>query len=208
MLADVGSGASGLVVALIVAYLLGAIPVANLVAARRGVDLRERGDRNPGYWNARGVLGERAALAVLAGDAAKGALAVAVARGLGLEWWGWYAACLAAMVGHAAPVFAGFRGGRSVLAWIGGTLVASPAAGAVAVAWCLLYWAATRRFALAVRLGVVAFPLCQLVADGPERTAATGVLMTAIGIRFAAAWRAARRTPAPASGAVADPGPR
>ena len=187
MLADVSGGASQLVVALLVAYLLGAIPVANLVAARRGVDLRDVGDRNPGYWNARAVLGERAALVVLVGDAAKGALAVAIARGLGLDWWAWYVACLSAMIGHAAPLFAGFRGGRAVLAWMGGTLVASPAAGAVAVAWCLLYWAATRRFAVAVRLGVVAFPLCQLVAEGAERTAATGVLMTAIGLRFVVA---------------------
>ena len=193
MLAGVSGGASTVVVSLVVAYLLGAIPVANLVAARRGIDLRDVGDRNPGYWNARAVLGERSALLVLAGDAAKGALAVAAARGLGLEWWAWYAACLAAMIGHAAPVFAGFRGGRSVLTWIGGTIVVSPTAAAVAVAWCLLYWAATRRLAVAVRLGVVAFPICQLVAEGAARTAASGVLMTAIGLRFAAAWWITRR---------------
>ena len=187
MLADVNGGVS-VVVAVIVGYLLGAIPVADLVSARRGVDLRAVGDRNPGYWNARAALGERAAAWVLAGDLAKGALAVSVARGLGLDWWAWYAACLAAMVGHAAPVFSRFRGGRSVLAWVGGTLVASPVAAAVAVAWFLAYWAATRRFAVAVRLGVAAFPLCQLVAEGAERTAASGVLMTVIGLRFAAAW--------------------
>ena len=34
---------------------------------------------------------------------------------------------------------------------------------------------------------IVAFPLVQLVVDGPYRTAATGVLMTFIGLRFAAA---------------------
>jgi glycerol-3-phosphate acyltransferase PlsY len=39
----------------------------------------------------------------------------------------------------------------------------------------------------------VAFPIVQLVIEGPYRTAATGVLMTFIGLRFAAAAVADRR---------------
>ena len=38
--------------------------------------------------------------------------------------------------------------------------------------------------AVAARVGIVVFPLAQLVVDGPYRTAATGVLMTFIGLRF------------------------
>ena len=48
-----------------VGYLLGSVPVANLVARRRRqLDLRTVGDRNPGYWNAKETLGRRAALPV------------------------------------------------------------------------------------------------------------------------------------------------
>jgi glycerol-3-phosphate acyltransferase PlsY len=39
----------------------------------------------------------------------------------------------------------------------------------------------------------VAFPIVQLAVEGPYRTAATGVLMTFIGLRFAMAAVADRR---------------
>ncbi|WP_395160535.1 glycerol-3-phosphate acyltransferase, partial [Ilumatobacter sp.] len=52
----------------VVGYRLGSIPVANLVARRRStIDLREVGDRNPGFWNARETLGKRAAVPVFVG---------------------------------------------------------------------------------------------------------------------------------------------
>ncbi len=47
----------GYVVAAILGYLLGSIPVALLVAGRHGVDLRQTGDGNPGAWNALEQLG-------------------------------------------------------------------------------------------------------------------------------------------------------
>ena len=43
-------------------YVMGSVPAAVVVAARRGVDIRSVGDRNPGYWNAKETLGWRAAL--------------------------------------------------------------------------------------------------------------------------------------------------
>ena len=45
---------------------------ADLVARRRGAgDLRETGDGNPGFWNARETLGRRAAVPVFVGDVAE-----------------------------------------------------------------------------------------------------------------------------------------
>jgi glycerol-3-phosphate acyltransferase PlsY len=98
------------------------------------------------------------------------------------------------MVGHAFPAFAGFRGGRSVLTFVGGMCVLSPRAAGVAAAACAAV-TATSSFAWGARVGVFGFPLAQLVLDSPHRTAATGALMTIIGLRFAAA----RRTPVPAT---------
>jgi glycerol-3-phosphate acyltransferase PlsY len=49
----------GYVVAAVLGYLLGSIPVALLVARRHGVDLRRTGDGNPGAWNALEQLGGR-----------------------------------------------------------------------------------------------------------------------------------------------------
>lgn len=185
--------------AIVAGYLLGSIPVAGLVARRRaGVDLRRVGDRNPGYWNAKEQLGRRVALPVFAGDVAKGAVAALV--GLAVDavtpgdghWWLAYVCGFAAMVGHAWPVFAGFRGGRSVLTFVGAAVVLSPLTAAISIA-VLLAVTAARGFAWGARAGVASFPVVQLVVDGPYRTAATGCLMSLIGLRFATAALAERR---------------
>ncbi len=170
-------------------YLLGSIPVADLVGRRRHVDLRSVGDRNPGWWNARQSLGRRAARPVLIGDIAKGFAAAAVGRVVAGrdEWWLPVVGGGAAMVGHAWPVFAGFRGGRAVATFGGAAAVISPATACVAVTVGAA--AAVRRGSVApgVRAGFIAFPLAQVLIDGPRRTAATGALMTFIGLRFALA---------------------
>lgn len=186
-------------------FVVGSVPVANVVAARRaGVDLRDVGDRNPGYWNARQTLGRRSAVPVFVGDTAKGVIGAAAGAVLSEpgQWWLAYVGAGAAMVGHAFPLFAGFRGGRSVLTFVGGALVFAPVPAAIAVAVLLAVLAVTRRFDVAARVGIVAFPVAQFVVEGPERTAATGMLMTFIGARFAqAAWTSRRNDHATSGGA-------
>lgn len=167
-------------------YCLGSIPVAAAVARRHGVaDLHAVGDGNPGYWNARNTIGAAAARPIFAGDVAKGAIAAAIGRATGGPWWMSSVGGGAAMLGHAFPITQRFRGGRSVLTFVGASLVAAPAASAAALATCGATWAATGRFDQAARIGVATFPLLQLTIDGPRRTAATGVLMSFIGLRFA-----------------------
>jgi glycerol-3-phosphate acyltransferase PlsY len=96
------------------------------------------------------------------------------------------------MVGHAWPVFDRFRGGRSVLCFVGTVCVVAPLTALVAVGVLLAVVAVTRSFAWGARAAVFAVPLIQLVVDGPYRTAATGVLMSLIGVRFAQAARSTR----------------
>jgi glycerol-3-phosphate acyltransferase PlsY len=186
-------------------YLIGSIPVANLVASRAaGVDLRTVGDRNPGFWNAMQTLGGRRSALVFIGDAAKGLLAatgaILLTNGLADPdhnlWWIGYAAVGAAMLGHAFPVFAGFRGGRSVLTFAGGMVLLAPGPALGAISVIALFAAVTRQVPRGIRVGVAAFPVIQILIEGPYRTAATGVLMTFIGLRFA---MAARSTPAPST---------
>ncbi len=181
--------------AVAIGYLVGSMPVAGLVARRHGVpDLRVVGDGNPGYWNAAMQLGRRAAAPVFVGDVAKGAAAAGFAVAVDAsEWWMPVLGTGAAMVGHAWPLFARFRGGRSVLTFVGGAFVISPLTAAIAVVAAAAAWAATRRFEWGARVGVFGYPVIQLVVDGAERSAATGALMTLIGVRFAQARVAARR---------------
>lgn len=182
-------------------YLLGSIPTADLVSRRRAVDLRTVGDRNPGYWNARETLGARTARPVLVGDIAKGMIATAVGRAVASgRWWPGVVGAAGAMVGHAWPVFAGFRGGRAVATFGGAAGVLSPASAAAAVGAATVVWRGTRSGSRGVQAGFVAYPLAQLVVDGPRRTAATGALMTFVGLRFVMARSVDAAPPALSAG--------
>lgn len=183
-------------VTVVVGYLIGSIPIANLVAARRAeVDLRDVGDGNPGFWNARETLGRQAAIPVFVGDSLKGLAAAMVGAALADPGvWGLaYVGCGAAMIGHSFPVFARFRGGRSILAFAGGAAVFTTIPFLLAIALLLVTFAIRRSLAVSSRVAFVALPIVQIIVEGPYRTAATGVLMTFIGLRFAMAAVADRR---------------
>jgi glycerol-3-phosphate acyltransferase PlsY len=184
------------VAAALAGYLLGSIPVALLVARRHGVDLYATGDGNPGAWNALEQLGARRAWPAFVGDAAKASAAGLI--GLALAgWWGAYTGVAAAMIGHAFPLFAHLRGGKSVMCFVGGGFVLAPLPAVLALAVCATVTLATRSFAYGARAGVFSFPLIQLLVDGVARVAATGGLMTLIGVLFLL-----RRRPVPSTPAV------
>lgn len=180
--------------ALIIGYLLGSVPVALLVARRHGIDLRRTADGNPGAWNALEQLGAHRAWPAFIGDGLKGALAGLAGLALGGIWVA-YVGVAAAMLGHALPLFARFRGGKSVMCFAGGMFALSPVAAGLALAACLVVSLARRSFAVGARVGVFGVPLVQLLVDPVERVAATGGLMTLIGLLFLL-----RRTPAPQPG--------
>ena len=173
-----------------IGYVVGSVPVAAIVARRHGVDdLGRVGDRNPGFWNAREQIGWVAALPVFVGDIAKGAVSAAVGGLIAADghWWMPYVGGAAAMVGHAWPLFARFAGGRSVLTFVGAAMVVAPLPAVVSWSVLAVVWVVTGAFDRAARVAVFSFPICQLVLDGATRTAATGALMTLVGLRFAQA---------------------
>jgi acyl phosphate:glycerol-3-phosphate acyltransferase len=184
-------------------YLLGSIPVAVLAGRARGVDPHQVGDQNPGFWNMKDQLGWVGALPVLAGDTLKGTaaglLGLMLAHGvlahgvlvpgiLGGRAPGGvalvYAAVAAAMIGHAWPVFARLRGGRSVLTFAGGFAVICPPAFVLGIALCAGVALLARSFAIGARAGVFAAPFLQLIFTPALEVAATGALMSLIGVRF------------------------
>jgi glycerol-3-phosphate acyltransferase PlsY len=175
--------------AMVIGYLIGSIPVADAVARRAGApNLRDVGDKNPGFWNSRTVLSRNQSLTIFVGDLLKGVISVVVAQELSSDWRVWFLGAAAAMIGHAWPMFARFQGGRSVLTWVGAAIVLSPLPAAFCVLLFVLFWAATRDFSHGVKIGVVLYPFAQWYADGVWYAAATGVLMSIIGVRFAMAW--------------------
>ncbi|MCI8908556.1 MAG: hypothetical protein HFF12_08855 [Angelakisella sp.] len=92
-------------------YLLGSISFSIILSRLRYQDdIRRHGSGNAGMTNTLRTYGKLSAALVLAGDAAKGALAAWI----GLELGGpmtMYMAGLFAVIGHMFPVFFGFRGG-------------------------------------------------------------------------------------------------
>ena len=101
------------IIAIICGYLLGSLPTAYIMGRlRKGVDIRQVGSRNMGAMNVIYTVGLAEGISVLVIDAAKGAVAVYLARLLGTPLEIQLAAGVAAVLGHGFPVFLKFRGGR------------------------------------------------------------------------------------------------
>lgn len=114
-------------------YLAGTFPTADIVAryaahhnSDKVIDLRSAGTGNPGALNAAKMLGWKFGAVVLAGDVIKGALASVAGRALAGDN-GAYAAGSSAVIGHCAPVWSGFRGGKGLATSAGTSLVCFPA---------------------------------------------------------------------------------
>jgi glycerol-3-phosphate acyltransferase PlsY len=142
---------------LLLGYLLGAIPTGVVVARLwGGVDLTAVGSKRTGATNVLRTLGPAAAVGVLLGDLAKGALAVLLAAALSAgDLWAMAGAGLAAVIGHAYSPFIGFKGGRGVATGVGGLLVLSPPAAGLAVLVGAIAIALTRYVSLGSILGTL-----------------------------------------------------
>lgn len=129
------------------AYLIGSVPFAVLVSKAFGLaDPRSFGSGNPGATNVLRTGNKMAALLTLFGDAAKGAIAIWLARSIGPHWFDaamlpMVAAVvgLAAFIGHVFPVFLAFKGGKGVATAAGVLLALSPWLGlATLLAWLVV----------------------------------------------------------------------
>ncbi|AZL59935.1 glycerol-3-phosphate 1-O-acyltransferase [Tabrizicola piscis] len=120
---EITTDQSLLILTAVLAYLLGSIPFGIVITRALGLgDLRRIGSGNIGATNVLRTGNKGAALATLVLDAAKGGIAVLVARALLAEDAAQVAG-LAAFLGHLFPVWLGFKGGKGVATFLG-TLIA------------------------------------------------------------------------------------
>ncbi|WP_102110376.1 glycerol-3-phosphate 1-O-acyltransferase PlsY [Oceaniglobus roseus] len=130
---------TGLIAAAVFGYLLGAVPFGIVMARLFGLgDLRKIGSGNIGATNVLRTGNKPAAFLTLVLDAAKGGIAVLVARAL-LGETAAQLAGFAAFLGHCFPVYLGFRGGKGVATFLGTLLALAWPLGLAACAT----WAAT-----------------------------------------------------------------
>jgi len=170
--------AAGLV---LLGYLSGSIPFGLLlVRATRGVDVRERGSGNIGATNVARVAGKTLGVLVLVLDALKGSLPVLLARAVDPASLVPAAVGLAAFLGHVAPPWLGFRGGKGVATALGVLAVLAPwAALAGAVTYGIVLAAVRISSVGSLLAGAVAVGVAWLVPGTPPAAAALTSLLFA-----------------------------
>ena len=154
-----------LIVAALLAYLLGSIPFGILITRAMGLgDLRAIGSGNIGATNVLRTGNKRAAAATLILDAAKGAVAVLVARFAVGEDAAQLAA-LSSFLGHLFPVWLRFKGGKGVATFLGTLLALAWPIGLAACATWAVTAALTRISSLSALVAAATSTLWLVVFD-------------------------------------------
>ncbi|MFA5955861.1 glycerol-3-phosphate 1-O-acyltransferase PlsY [Hyphomicrobium sp.] len=168
-----------IIIAAILGYLLGSIPFGLLLTRAAGLgDIRSIGSGNIGATNVLRTGNKKLAAATLLLDAAKGAVAVLIAR----HTLGETAAMIAgltAFLGHVFPVWLGFKGGKGVATYLG-VLIAL--AWQLAVVFAVLWLAVAklgRISSLAAIVATIAVPIAAWIW-GERDLATVTTLMSAI----------------------------
>lgn len=165
------------ILAIVAAYLIGAIPFGVIIARAHGKDLRTIGSGNTGATNLARACGRTWGYVCFGLDVLKGFLPVVTfpcvaARAettlsLPAFFAVWLAVGIAAILGHIFPVYLGFKGGKGVSTSLGVALGLWPyftLCGLVALlVWvaCVLKW---RYISLASICAAVTFPITLAVA--------------------------------------------
>lgn len=163
------------VMALLVAYLLGAIPFGLIIANARGVDLRNSGSKNIGATNVFRCVGAKWGILAFLCDMLKG-------------FGGVYCACLAsvmlstetlmnpayagrllllhvlcgtaAMLGHIFPIYLKFKGGKGISTALGLLFGVAPVAACIGFGGWILCFLLSRYVSLASCIAAVIVGTC------------------------------------------------
>jgi len=180
-----------LVALALVAYLIGSIPFAVIVSRLFGLpDPRSYGSGNPGATNVLRTGRKSAAVLTLAGDAAKGWLAVLGARYLSPDNAdvAIAVAAIAVVLGHMYSLFLRFKGGKGVATAVGALLATDLylAAGAIAT-WIIIAFF-FRISSLAALTAAVFVPFFSFFLHGMNRLAIEPALALTI-VALLLVWR-------------------
>lgn len=162
--------------ALLAGYALGSIPFGLLLTRLAGLgDLRAIGSGNIGATNVLRTGNKGLAALTLAADLLKGTAAALIGLQWGLDTG--ILAGLGAFLGHLAPIWLKFRGGKGVATYIGVLLALYwPAAAIFCCLWLLI--AAASRFSSLAALGASAATPAFLATFGHWQTMELFLLLT------------------------------
>ncbi len=166
----------------LIAYLLGSIPFGYLfVRWQKGIDVRETGSRSIGATNVMRNLGLPGFVATFILDFGKGVAAVKLASKLTGNDPRWVAAAaVAAILGHIAPVWLKFRGGKGVATGVGVFIALAPVPmGLVLVIFAVLV-AIWRYVSLGSIVATAAFPALVYFLNHPPLPVVLGAAGAAV----------------------------
>jgi len=145
------------VIAVIIAYLLGSIPLAYIITRlKTGKDIRKLGGGNVGARNVYHEVGLGAAIVVGIFDVGKGIAAVAIAQLIvGDALFLVMAAGLAAVAGHIWSIYLKFTGGNGIATTIGVLSILMTRELLIALAITLLILVITRNPILSVNISLL-----------------------------------------------------
>jgi glycerol-3-phosphate acyltransferase PlsY len=166
------------------AYLIGSVSFAVLVSkVMRLPDPHSYGSGNPGATNVLRTGNKLAAILTLIGDAAKGYVAVVLARvliGVEIDSWVLPAVAAAAFVGHLFPVFHGFKGGKGVATALGILLAIDWVLGLTTLSTWLIVAVFLRYSSLAALVSAAFAPIYFIFLFGIQPMAIAIAVMSAL----------------------------
>lgn len=174
-------------IAVVASYLIGALPTGYLLARLRGLDIRNHGSGGTGATNILRALGWKSAVVTGLVDVGKGVAGVALGlwAGGGFGHWALALTIIAAVAGHAWPVYIGFRGGKSVATALGIVFWLAPVPTAIGLTVFVACVGLTRFVSLGSIIGTLTVCLQVLVGSAYEWPVKLGVL----GVTAIVIWR-------------------
>ncbi len=150
-------------------------------------DIRACGSGNPGFTNFKRSFGNQWAWWVLVFDLTKGAIAVAIFAHLFQVFLGQYQLGAAytglfALLGHAYPIWHGFKGGKGFLTYLSVIWFIDWKAGLVAVAVMLILLGITKYMSLSTVFAMLTCPITLIIT----KASLPVILMCAAGVLYIA----------------------
>ncbi len=193
------------VIALLVSYLIGALPIGAMVAATRKIDIAQHGSGKMGTTNVLRSVGRRAAALVLLGDVMKGVVAVLLVKLIAplfvtgdgrFEIVGFSVlfltaasllATAGAVLGHVMSVYlrlvyGKWHGGRGVATAIGALLVVNPLVVLIALGVGVPVMLISRYVSLGSILGALAGSLAVIFLVAFGQMDILSLLFAAVGL--------------------------
>ncbi len=121
------------------AYLIGSVPIGDVVTRRAGAPIRELGTGNPGAANVFREVGPVYAAAVLLLDLAKGLAVTLPVYLLDLQAWAALTGTAGVLAGHFFPLFRRFQGGTGMVTAMGAAFGLIPAGALIAAPFTLIF---------------------------------------------------------------------